>query len=61
MNKSDANVYGTVVSSGPGYYDANGKLIPVGLNAGDKVMLPEFGGRKSNSDNKTFSFTGRQM
>lgn len=31
---------------GPGSYDANGKLIPLSLKSGDKVLLPEYGGQK---------------
>ena len=46
MNKADSSIYGTIVESGPGSYDSNGKLIPVSVKAGDKVMLPEFGGLK---------------
>ncbi len=46
VNKPDTNVYGTIVEAGPGSYDANGKLIPTAVKAGDKVMLPEYGGQK---------------
>lgn len=35
---------GTVVSAGPGLTDANGKVVPVSVKAGDKVLLPNFGG-----------------
>ena len=30
---------GTVVAVGPGRYDSNGNLIPMGLKAGDKVVF----------------------
>lgn len=36
---------GTVIAAGPGVNDVNsGKLIPVSVQAGDKVLLPNFGG-----------------
>lgn len=35
---------GTVVAAGPGATDANGKIVPVSVKAGDKVLLPNFGG-----------------
>lgn len=37
---------GTVVAVGPGGRNKNGDLIPISLNVGDKVLLPEFGGTK---------------
>jgi chaperonin GroES len=46
INKTDSNVYGTIVESGPGYYDSEGKLIPVSVKVGDKVLLPEFNAQK---------------
>ncbi|XP_073278613.1 10 kDa chaperonin, mitochondrial-like [Primulina huaijiensis] len=35
---------GKVVAVGPGYRNKEGKLIPVNLNEGDTVLLPEYGG-----------------
>lgn len=36
---------GTVIAAGPGVTDpTSGKLIPVAVQAGDKVLLPNFGG-----------------
>lgn len=35
---------GTVIAAGPGATDANGKIVPVSVQAGDKVLLPSFGG-----------------
>lgn len=36
---------GTVLAAGPGVTDpTTGKLIPVSVQAGDKVLLPNFGG-----------------
>lgn len=37
---------GTVVAVGPGGRNKNGDLIPISLNVGDKVLLPEYGGTK---------------
>ena len=37
---------GEVLAVGPGRYNADGKLIPVGVQAGQTVLLPEFGGQK---------------
>ncbi|KAJ1505843.1 10 kDa heat shock protein [Coelomomyces lativittatus] len=33
-----------VVAVGPGQMDKNGKTIPVNVVAGDRVILPEYGG-----------------
>lgn len=35
---------GTVVAVGPGRRAMNGDLVPVAVKAGDKVLLPEYGG-----------------
>jgi chaperonin GroES len=34
---------GTVVSVGPGIYTNDGVLIPMTVNVGDKVMMPQIG------------------
>lgn len=35
----------TVIAAGPGVNDVTtGKLVPVSVQAGDKVLLPNFGG-----------------
>ncbi|ODV86267.1 hypothetical protein CANARDRAFT_27517 [[Candida] arabinofermentans NRRL YB-2248] len=36
--------YGTVIASGPGLVGEDGKLVPTSVSAGDKVLLPSFGG-----------------
>jgi chaperonin GroES len=33
-----------VVACGPGFTNADGKVIPITVSVGDKVILPEFGG-----------------
>ena len=35
----------TVIAVGPGARDINGKLLEVSVKAGDKVLLPGFGGQ----------------
>ncbi|KAK0553384.1 mitochondrial heat shock protein Hsp10 [Tilletia horrida] len=34
----------TVLAAGPGAHDKDGKLIPVSVKAGDKILLPSWGG-----------------
>ncbi len=46
LQKPDGLNYGTIIEAGPGSHDNNGKLIPMSLKVGDKVLLPEFGGSK---------------
>merc|ERR1712002_874846 len=36
----------TVVATGPGLKDKDGNNIPMNVAAGDKVLLPEYGGTK---------------
>lgn len=33
-----------VVSVGPGARDREGKIVPLSIKSGDKVLLPEYGG-----------------
>ena len=35
-----------MIEIGPGALDNNGKLIPLAVNIGDRVLLPEYGGQK---------------
>ncbi|KAJ5239083.1 chaperonin Cpn10 [Penicillium chermesinum] len=35
---------GNVLAVGPGALDRDGKRIPMGVAAGDKVLVPQFGG-----------------
>ena len=35
----------TVLATGPGLRAKDGNLTPVGVKAGDKVLLPQFGGQ----------------
>jgi chaperonin GroES len=46
LQRPDGLNYGIILEAGPGAYDNNGKLIPISVKVGDKVILPEFGGTK---------------
>jgi len=46
LQKPDGLSYGVVVEAGPGNLDSNGKIVPVAVKVGDKILLPEFGGSK---------------
>jgi len=43
-----------VVSVGKGHVSSTGKLIECTLKAGDKVVVPEFGGLKMKIDNEDY-------
>lgn len=44
----------TVVAVGPGARTEKGDLVPVTVKAGDKVLLPEYGGTKIEIEDKEF-------
>jgi chaperonin GroES len=44
----------TVVATGPGGRSERGETIPMMVKAGDKVLLPEYGGQKIEMDNKEY-------
>lgn len=51
--KAQAKVHSaTVVAVGPGGRTDSGQTIPVSVKAGDKVLLPEYGGTKVEIENK---------
>ncbi|CRK25986.1 hypothetical protein BN1723_003337 [Verticillium longisporum] len=35
---------GKVLAVGPGALDKNGQRLPMGVNSGDRVLIPQFGG-----------------
>uniref|UniRef100_A0A1B6CL78 10 kDa heat shock protein, mitochondrial n=1 Tax=Clastoptera arizonana TaxID=38151 RepID=A0A1B6CL78_9HEMI len=46
---------GTVVAVGPGIRNDKGDLVPLQVQVGDKVLLPEYGGTKVElEENKEF-------
>jgi chaperonin GroES len=45
---------GIVVSIGPGRRTTAGDLMPMSVKAGDKVLLPEYGGSVMKMDSKEY-------
>ncbi len=41
-----------VLATGPGALNRDGKLVPVSLKVGDKVLLPEYGGTNVSPNDK---------
>ncbi|XP_046669773.1 10 kDa heat shock protein, mitochondrial [Homalodisca vitripennis] len=54
--KSQGKVlHGTVIAVGPGSRNSQGDIVPLQIQVGDKVLLPEYGGTKVElEDNKEF-------
>lgn len=48
---------GTVVAVGKGARSSKGDLIPVSVQVGDKVLLPEYGGTKVSFEDKDKEYT----
>ena len=46
IGKPESFNYGVILEAGPGVFDNNGKVVPMGVKVGDTVMLPEYGGQK---------------
>ncbi|MBP1588139.1 MAG: co-chaperone GroES [Clostridia bacterium] len=47
--------YAEVVAVGPGGRDDNGKLIPMEVKPGDKVMMSKYAGTEVKLDGETYS------
>ena len=45
---------GKVIAVGPGKRDDNGKLIPMNVKKGDKILLPKYGGTEVKIDGKEY-------
>merc|ERR1711971_579265 len=45
----------TVVAAGPGARNEKGDTVPMSIQVGDKVMLPEFGGSKIEIEAKEYT------
>lgn len=43
---------GTVIAVGPGARNQAGAHVPLGVKAGDSILLPEYGGTKVELENK---------
>jgi len=44
-----------VLAVGPGALDKEGKRIPMGVQAGDRVLIPQFGGTKITVSEEEYS------
>jgi len=44
----------TVIAVGPGKTTDSGSLIPPSVKAGDRILLPEYGGTKVTFDDKEY-------
>lgn len=45
---------GKVIAVGTGKLDDNGKVIPFNVKAGDKVLMPKYGGTEVKMDGKEY-------
>lgn len=45
---------GKVIAIGTGKLDDNGKVIPFNVKAGDKVLMPKYGGTEVKMDGKEY-------
>jgi chaperonin GroES len=45
---------GKVIAVGSGKLDDNGKVIPLHVKKGDKVLMPKYGGTEIKIDNKDY-------
>jgi len=46
---------GTVVAAGPGARNDKGDTVPMSIQVGDTVLLPEYGGTKLEIESKEYS------
>jgi chaperonin GroES len=54
VSKPESASHGVVIESGPGAFDSNGKVIPMVVGVGDRVLLPEYGGQKVKINEQEF-------
>ena len=47
-------VEGEIVAAGPGRTDENGKVIPMNVKVGDKVLYSKYGGTELKYDGKEY-------
>ena len=45
---------GKVIEVGPGKRDDDGKIIPMNVKKGDKILLPKYGGTEVKIDDKEY-------
>merc|ERR1711860_465005 len=48
---------GTVVAAGPGARNDKGDTVPLSIQVGDTVLLPEYGGTKLEIESKEYSLS----
>ena len=51
---------GTVIAVGPGKRDKDGKLIPMDVKKGDKVLMPKYGGSDVKIDDKEYKIISEE-
>ena len=52
LGEPPKNNEGKVVAVGPGLRDHEGAVVPMNVNIGDLVYLPDYGGVKLNADSQ---------
>jgi len=45
---------GTIIAVGPGKLDDTGKLVPMNVKKGDRVLMPKYGGTEVKIDDKKY-------
>ena len=45
---------GKVIAVGKGKLDDSGKIIPMNIKAGDKILMPKYGGTEVKIEDKTY-------
>jgi len=51
---------GTVIAVGPGKRDKDGKLVPMEVKKGDKVLMPKYGGSDVKIDDKEYKIISEE-
>lgn len=46
---------GEVIACGPGGYDEQGNLVPIGVKSGQRVLLPPYGGTNVDFQDQKYS------
>jgi len=51
---------GKVIAVGPGKRDKDGKLVPMEVKKGDKVLMPKYGGSDVKIDDKEYKIISEE-
>ena len=51
---------GTIIAVGPGKRDKDGKLVPMEVKKGDKVLMPKYGGSDVKIDDKEYKIISEE-